>query len=149
MRTVKEILKTKGPHFNWIDGGASVRDAIGLMKAENMSYLIVREDNEYAGIISERDYTHKVILQDKHSDTTLVREIMTTDVPVVTLSDTAEQCMMLMNSSKSRYLLAFEGSQFMGVITIHDMMREAIAANEKHGAEQSEHHEKLMRDYWI
>ena len=133
MRTVKEILKSKGPHFNWVDANATVRDAIGLMKSENISYLIVRENNEYAGIITERDYTHKVILQDKHSDTTLVKEIMTVDLPVVALSDTAEQCMMLMNSSKTRYLLAFDGSAFMGVITIHDLMREAIAAHEQHG----------------
>lgn len=149
MRTVKEILKSKGPHFNWVDANATVRDAIGLMKSENISYLIVRQDNEYAGIISERDYTHKVILQDKHSDTTLVKEIMSTDMPVVALTDTAEQCMILMNSSRSRYLPAFDGSQFMGIITIHDLMREAIAASEQPGSTPSEHHENLMRDYWI
>lgn len=149
MRTVKEILKQKGPHFNFIDADRTVREAIGVMKAENISYLIVRENNEYAGIISERDYTHKVILQDKHSDTTLVREIMTCDMPIVSLNDTAEQCMKLMNSSKARYLPAYDGAEFKGVITIHDLMRAAIAELEQPGAKPQEHHENLLRDYWV
>ncbi|QEC69026.1 CBS domain-containing protein [Panacibacter ginsenosidivorans] len=149
MRTVSEILKTKGPQFNYIAPTRTVLEAVSLMKAENISYLIVRENGNYLGIICERDYTHKVILLNKHSDTTLVKEIMSTDLPVVGLSDTTEECMMLMNSSKSRYLPVFEGFEFKGVITIHDLMREAIAASEKPGAVPTEHHEKLMRDYWI
>lgn len=149
MRTVSEILKQKGPQFNYIDAEATVFEAISLMKTENISYLIVREKGEYAGIVSERDYTHKVILQNKHSDTTLVKDIMSKDLPVVGLSHTAEQCMMLINSSKSRYLPVFDGLEFKGVITIHDLMREAIAANEKPGGKHTEEHEKLLRDYWI
>ena len=149
MRTVSEILKTKGPHFNFIAPARTVIEAINLMKTENISYLIVREDGKYIGIISERDYTHKVILLNKHSDTTLVKDIMSKELPYVSLNDTAEHCMILINSSKSRYLPVFDGLEFKGVITIHDLMREAIAANEKHGAEHSEHHEKLLRDYWI
>jgi CBS domain-containing protein len=149
MRTVSEILKTKGPHFNFIAPARSVLEAINLMKAENTSYLIVRENANYLGIVSERDYTHKVILLDKHSDTTLVSDIMSKDLPCIGLHDTAEYCMKLINSSKSRYLPVFDGLEFKGVITIHDLMREAIAANEKHGAIPSEHHEKLIRDYWI
>jgi len=149
MRTVREILKQKGPCFNYIDAAATVIEAISLMKTENISYLIVRENGEYAGIISERDYTHKVILADKHSDTTCVKEIMSKDLPIANPDDTAEECMMLINSSKSRYLPVFEGLEFRGVITIHDLMREAIAASEKHQAKHSEHHEKLIRDYWI
>jgi len=149
MHNVSEILNQKGPHFNYIDAKRTVLEAISLMKTENISYLIVRENGAYAGIICERDYTHKVILQDKHSDTTLIKDIMSKDLPVAALTDTAEQCMILMNSSKSRYLPVFDGLEFRGVITIHDLMREAIAANEKQGATPSEHHEKLLRDYWI
>jgi len=149
MRTVREILKQKGPQFNYIDAKRTVLEAVNLMKTENISYLIVRENGEYAGIVSERDYTHKVILLNKHSDTTLVKEIMSKDLPVVGLDDTAEYCMILINSSKSRYLPVFDGLTFKGVITIHDLMREAIASHEKPGATPSPHHEKLLRDYWI
>ena len=91
----------------------------------------MNENEDYAGIISERDYTHKVILENKHSATTLVKEIMTKDLPLVTGSNTAEQCMVIMNAAKSRYLPVFDDMVFKGIITIHDLMREAILQNEK------------------
>ena len=131
MRTINEVLQQKGPHFNYIDANATVLEAILVMKSENISYLIVNEHEKYAGIISERDYTHKVILENKQSANTLVKEIMTKDFPVISSSNTADQCMLLMNSSKSRYLPVFDGMEFKGIITIHDLMREAILQNEK------------------
>ncbi|HEY6975885.1 MAG TPA: CBS domain-containing protein [Chitinophagaceae bacterium] len=144
MHTIHEILQRKGPHFNYIEASAFVIDALTLMKCENISYLIVTENGKYIGIISERDYAHKVILMGKHSDTTSVKEIMTTDLPIVSETDTAEQCMVLMNSSKSRYLPVFDGFNFKGIITIHDLMREAIAENQDPGkpAEKERH-------YWV
>ena len=126
MRTVKQILKQKGPYFNFIGVDDTVLDAITLMKCENISYLIVFENNNYAGIISERDYAQKVILNNKHSDTTLVKDVMTKDIPIISEGDTAEHCMILMNASKSRYLPVFDNAEFKGVITIHDLMRETI-----------------------
>ena len=131
MRTINEVLQQKGPHFNYIDANATVLQAILVMKSENISYLIVNENGKYAGIISERDYTHKVILENKQSSTTLVKEIMTKDFPIISSSDTADQCMVIMKSSKSRYLPVYDGPDFKGIITIHDLMREAILQNEK------------------
>src|SRR5690348_4073123 len=118
MRIIQEILRQKGPHFNFIEAYAFVIDALTLMKCENISYLIVTENGNYLGIISERDYAHKVILMGKHSDTTLVKEIMTTDLPIVAETETTEQCMLMMNASKSRYLPVFDGLEFKGIITI-------------------------------
>jgi len=146
MRTVNEILKQKGPHFNFIEASDTVLDAITLMKCENISYLIVFENDNYVGIISERDYAQKVILYNKQSSTTLVKEVMTKDMPIVSGEDTAEQCMMLMKASKSRYLPVFDGAVFKGVITIHDLMREAIREKlETHSAIT----EKFPQHYWI
>ena len=130
MRIVKEILKQKGSPSNYIDADDTVLKAAGRMKSENISYLIVKENDKYAGIISERDCVYKLILRDKHADTTLVKEVMTTDMPVAGLADTATECMILINSSKSRYLPVFDGAEFKGIITIHDLMREAIASKE-------------------
>ncbi|HRH49478.1 MAG TPA: CBS domain-containing protein [Panacibacter sp.] len=131
MRTINEVLQQKGPHFNYIDRNATVLEAILVMKSENISYLIVNENGNYAGIISERDYTHKVILENKQSANTLVKEIMTKDFPIISSSNTADQCMVLMNASKTRYLPVFDEMEFKGIITIHDLMREAILQNEK------------------
>jgi signal-transduction protein with cAMP-binding, CBS, and nucleotidyltransferase domain len=147
MRTIHEILQQKGPHFNYVEASAFVIDALTLMKCENISYLIVWENGNYVGIISERDYAHKVILMGKHSDTTLVKEIMTTDLPIVSETDTTEQCMLMMNASKSRYLPVFEGLNFKGIITVHDLMRESIAENQK--SDKPIEKEKLLRHYWV
>ncbi|NNV57558.1 CBS domain-containing protein [Limnovirga soli] len=134
MRTIRDVLLQKGPHFNFIDAEATVLDAIHTMKSKNISYLIVTENAQYMGIVSERDYTHKVILENKHSATTVVKEIMTRDLPIIGINNTPEECMVIMNASKSRYLPVFDGLDFKGVITIHDLMREAILQNEQSSA---------------
>jgi len=131
MRNVSAILKKKGPHSNYTSENATVLKAATLMKAKNISYLIVRKNRQYAGIISERDCVYKLILQEKPAGNTLVHEIMTIDLPVIDPDDKAEHCMDLINSSKSRYLAVFNNNKFKGIITIHDLIREAIASKEQ------------------
>lgn len=151
MTNVYEILQKKGPYFNIIDASAKVIDAITMMKAENLSYMIVFENNKYVGIFSERDYAHKVILENKRSDIALVKEIMTINFPLVASTDKAEYCMQLMNSAKTRYLPVFDGKEFKGVITIHDLMRESIAEHEKDLARKNFAADatKSEMHYWI
>jgi len=127
MRTVRDVLKTKTKPFNQVSPSTLVIDALSLLNSINLSYLVVMDGDEYKGVFSERDYSRKVILKGKHSDTTPVHEVMTTDLPIVLLSDTVEYCMNLMNSHKTRYLLAYDDLHFAGVITIHDLLRQAIA----------------------
>jgi len=126
MRTVRDILKTKTKPFNEVSPSTRVIDALKLLNSVNLSYLVVMDGDEYKGIFSERDYSRNVILKGKHSDTTRVDEVMTTDLPIVVLSDTVEYCMNLMNSHKTRYLLAYDDRDFAGVITIHDLLRQVI-----------------------
>jgi CBS domain-containing protein len=127
MRTVQNILDTKAKPFNQVPSNTLVIDALNLLSSLNMSYLIVMDGDAYKGIFSERDYSRKVILQGRHSDSTTVEEVMSTDMPVVAPTDTVEQCMMLMEQSKSRYLLVFnQDEQLLGVITIHDILRQVL-----------------------
>ncbi|HEV7333679.1 MAG TPA: CBS domain-containing protein [Flavisolibacter sp.] len=127
MRTVQNILDTKAKPFNQVTPETLVIDALSLLNSLNMSYLIVMSGEVYKGIFSERDYSRKVILQGRHSNTTTVEEVMSTDVPVVEPSHTVEQCMVLMEESKSRYLLVFdENEKLLGVITIHDILRQVL-----------------------
>ena len=147
MRTVNKILQQKGPHFNHIDENATVLDAIARMKTENISYLIVFSQGNYIGIISEKDYAQKLILNNKSIACTLVKEIMTRDLPIVSGEETGEHCMLLMNASKSRYLPVFDGPEFRGVITIHDLMREAIRDKQKIFNEAQA--EKMPQHYWV
>ena len=130
MRTVTDILESKSPAFNTISPDAKVIEALQMMNSVNLSYLIVMKDNTFSGIFSERDYSRNVILKGLHSDSCPVSEVMSTSLPVVDLHESVEKCMQLLNSHKTRYLLAFDNKDFKGVITINDVLREAIANKE-------------------
>ena len=130
MRSVANMLQNKQPSFNYIDPDAKVIEGLQMMNAVNLSYLIVKRDDNFYGIFSERDYSRNVILKGKHSDIATIKEVMNTNLPIVAMQDTAEICMQLLNSHKTRYLLAFNDKEFKGVITINDILREAIENKE-------------------
>lgn len=130
MRTVKDILDSKQKMFNTIAPDALVIAALNVLNSVDLSYLVVIDGDKYAGLFTERDYTRNVILKGRASNTTTVKEVMTVDLPMVALTDTVEKCMNLMNSHKTRYLLAFDDNTFKGVITIHDLLRQVIANKE-------------------
>ena len=138
MKTLKQILAKKPLHFNFVAPDAKVIDAIALMKIENVSYVIVMEDMNFLGILTEKDYTQKVILQNRNSSQTLVKEIMTTDLPIVTIEDSCEKSMEIMNTFKVRYLPMFEGFTFKGIISVNDLLEATI--EEKKTPEKDEHY---------
>lgn len=128
MRTVENILDTKEDASNSIGPDVMVIDALKKLISVNLSYLVVRENDQFLGIFSERDYTRKLVLEGRSSRDTVVRDVMTTNLPVVGLSKTVEDCMYLMNTRGSRYLAAFDEEHFEGIITIHDLLRQALAS---------------------
>jgi signal-transduction protein with cAMP-binding, CBS, and nucleotidyltransferase domain len=130
MITVKEMLEKKPTVYNTIEPGALVIDALTMLNSVNLSYLVVKDNNVYKGIFCERDYSRNVILKGRSSRDTKVEEVMTIYLPMVQMTDTAEHCMLTMDLHKARYLLAFEDKEFRGVITIHDLLRQAIASKE-------------------
>src|SRR5574339_1229991 len=130
MRTVRDILKNKPIVFNVVDPGMLVIDALKMLSAVNLSYLIVKKNDEFKGIFCERDYSRKVILQGRTSADTRVEEVMTVDLPVVDISDTVEYCMNLMSTHGTRYVLALENQEFAGIITIHDLLRLVLKSKE-------------------
>ena len=131
MRTVKDIIDSKSKPMNIIRPTAFVIDALHLLEAVNLSYLVVMDGDHYKGIFSERDYSRNVLLKGRNSTSSMVQDVMTIDLPEVELTDTVESCMDLMARRKARYLVAFTGSKFEGVITIHDLLRQVIANREK------------------
>ena len=130
MRTVANILLNKAPVFNNIDADAKVIEALQLMNSVNLSYLVVKHGEDFAGIFSERDYSRNVILKGLHSDTCAVKEVMSVSLPVVGLQDTVEHCMEMLNTHKTRYLIVFGDQQFKGVVTLNDVLREALENKE-------------------
>ncbi|MES1198186.1 MAG: CBS domain-containing protein [Chitinophagaceae bacterium] len=130
MRTVQDILNSKAKIFNVIEPDALVIDALTMLNSVNLSYLVVMEEDKYKGIFCERDYSRNVILKGRSSRTSLVKEVMTIDLPIVQVTDTVEFCMNFMNLNKARYLLAYNDNHFEGVITIHDLLRQVISGKE-------------------
>jgi len=127
MRTVDDLIASKPRPENIISPHVLVIDALHELDQVNLSYLIVMEGDDYKGVFSERDYSRNVVLKGRSSREAKVEEVMTTDLPVVAPDDTVEHCMILMARSKARYLVALDNSQFMGIITIHDILREVLA----------------------
>ncbi|THU30445.1 CBS domain-containing protein [Niastella caeni] len=127
MRTVDDLIASKPRPENIIKPDVLVIEALHLLDQVNLSYLIVMEGDAYKGVFSERDYSRNVVLKGRSSREAQVQEVMTTDLPVVAPNDTVEHCMTLMARSKARYLVALDNSQFMGIITIHDLLRQVLA----------------------
>lgn len=148
MRTAKDILQQKGTQFNCVNKNENVLYAIGIMKAENISYLIVKDDEDkYLGIFSERDYAHKVILEGKQSANITVCEIMSTDLANASLEDSTSKLMLLINNSKARYIPVFDGNHFAGIISIHDLLREAMADYEKGKQDLATHEMEFLKEH--
>ncbi|HJW16912.1 MAG TPA: CBS domain-containing protein, partial [Flavisolibacter sp.] len=92
MLTVKNVLESKAKPFNTVTPDTLVIDALNLLSSVNLSYLVVMQDQNYQGVFSERDYSRNVILKGRASNSTKVKEVMTTDLPIVGLNDTVEYC---------------------------------------------------------
>lgn len=126
MRTVRQLLETKSPEIHSIGPDAAVIDAIRLMAERRIGALLVMEGARLAGILSERDYARKVVLQGRSSKDTPVRDIMTVQVVSVAPQDTTEHCMQLVTDSRIRHLPVVESGQVIGVISIGDLVKAVI-----------------------
>ncbi len=122
------ILNEKGPRVWSVGGDATVFDAIKYMSEKNVGALPVLEGKRLVGIISERDYTRKVILKGKSSRETPVREIMSRQVVVARPSDTAEDSMRTMTERHIRHLPVVENGEMVGMISIGDLVNWVISA---------------------
>ncbi len=126
MKTVKQVLLDKGFVIWSIDPDATVFEALRLLAEKDIGALIVVKDEQVVGILSERDYARKVILEEKSSKNTPVREIMTPDVIGVSPEYSVEDCMALMTNKHVRHLPVFEGKKVVGVISIGDVVKSII-----------------------
>ncbi len=130
MRLVNYILKTKGNHVWSTTLDASVFDAIKLMSEKHIGALPVLESGKLVGIVSERDYTTKVILKGRSSNNTAVKVIMTAPVIYTTPDEPIERCMALMTTKRIRHLPVLEEGQMIGIISIGDLVKATIADQE-------------------
>ena len=123
-QNVVSILERKTNKLISIHPENTVMDALKLMDQYNIGSLIVMDGEKYMGVMSERDYSRKVILKGKHSQTTLVSEIMNTTTPTVSPNDSIEDCMSLVSKSQARYLPVLENDNVVGILSILDLVEE-------------------------
>jgi CBS domain-containing protein len=126
--TIGEILNHKGNNVWSVTPETTVFDAIHMMADKNVGALLVIQGEKLIGIISERDYTRKVILQGKSSKQTSVKEILSSHVVEVSPSHTVEECLHLMTDHRVRHLPVLDGGKIIGVVSIGDLVNWIISA---------------------
>lgn len=126
--TIREILGHKGAATWTISPDATVFDAIQLMAEKNIGALLVTKDDKLLGIVSERDYTRKVILMGRSSKGTPVRAILSGGVINVTPEHTVDECLRLMTVHRVRHLPVLDGEKIAGVVSIGDLVNWIISA---------------------
>lgn len=131
MKKVADILSRKGKNITNVAPGTSVLDALKIMADQNIGSVVIMEGSQYLGILTERDYSRKVILKGKSSTDTKAQEIMSSDIPRITPNDTIEYCMQLMSDKNIRYLPVFEADSLSGIISINDVVKETILAQQE------------------
>ena len=131
MTTVRHILQEKGAAVWTIPPDASVRDAVKMMDKNDVGLLVIVNGDDLVGIVSERDIARKVILKEKSSDTTPVKDIMTTDVVTITPDQSIDTCMALMTGKHIRHLPVIDGKKLAGLISIGDVVKATIIEKEQ------------------
>jgi predicted transcriptional regulator len=131
MKKVADVIARKGGNVTNVSPETTVLEALKIMAEQNIGSVMVMENGQYKGIMTERDYSRKVILKGKSSTDTKVSEIMSSDLPRVTPSDSIDYCMQLMSDKNIRYLPIFEGEQLSGILSINDVVRETILSHEE------------------
>ena len=128
MNTVAQLLARKSLFLVTIEPGSPVVEALEKMAEKNIGALVVMEGTRYMGIVTERDYSRKVALKGKNSNSTPVEEIMTTNLPVLSPADSTEHCMELMSDKNIRYMPVFENKEIVGLISMSDVVKGMISA---------------------
>lgn len=126
MRTVRQMLVSKGPEVYSVGPDDAVVEAIKLMAMKEVGAVLVVESGRLVGIVSERDYARKIVLHGRSSSDTPVRDIMTAEVVTVGLDHDVDRCMQLVTDRRIRHLPVLEGGEVVGVISIGDLVKAKI-----------------------
>ncbi|MDQ3057329.1 MAG: CBS domain-containing protein [Pseudomonadota bacterium] len=126
MRTVRQLLGSKTPEIHVIGPDVPVIDAVRLMADKRIGAVLVMQGERLVGILSERDYARKVVLQGRSSADTPVRDIMTAEVVCIALNDSTDRCMQIITDSRIRHLPVLENDAVVGIVSIGDLVKAVI-----------------------
>ena len=125
--TVNSILRHKGRQVWSVSPDESVFQAVSLMADKDIGALVVIAGETPVGIISERDYARKVVLQGRSSQNTPVRDIMTSPVVSVSPNHTVDECMRIVTAKRIRHLPVVQDEKVVGVVSIGDLVQRVIS----------------------
>lgn len=131
MAMLSQLLGAKGHEVYSVAPGASVLEAVRLMAERHIGALLVIDDGRLVGILSERDYARKVVLNGRNSTSTAVREIMSAPVVTVAPEKTVDDAMRLMTARRIRHLPVVRGEAVVGVVSIGDLVK-AVIEDQRH-----------------
>lgn len=123
MTQVAEILAEKGRGLLKIEADASILEAVEQMVEANVGSLLVTESGEVTGIVTERDYLRRVVVEGRTDRETPVREIMSSPLIVVTPQTSVDECMALMTNRRIRHLPVVDGGKVAGIVSIGDVVK--------------------------
>jgi CBS domain-containing protein len=130
MANVQQLLNGKSNQVWTTDPDDTVFDAIRMMADKDVGALVVIEDGKPIGIFTERDYARKVVLEDRQSKTTPVRDVMSTRIVCASPEQTIEECMAVMTDKRVRHLPVLEDGKLAGIVSIGDLVKSRIADQE-------------------
>lgn len=127
MKSVNDILKSKGNDIWSVKPDNTVYESLQLMADKGIGSLLVMDGEKLVGIVTERDYARKVILEGKSSKNSTVAEVMTTRVLCVSPERTVDECMALMTDKRARHLPVLDHKRVVGVVSIGDLVKAMIS----------------------
>ena len=136
---LSSILEGKSGDVLEIDGDATVFEAITKMVEANVGSLLVTDEDEIVGIMTERDYLRRVTLEGRTDKETAVRDIMSSPVYVATPDTQIDECMALMTDRRIRHVPVVDEGNVVGVVSIGDLV--------KYTSKQQEFEIKYLTDY--
>ncbi|NOX88707.1 MAG: CBS domain-containing protein [Calditrichaeota bacterium] len=139
MKTMRSILMRKGHQVWTIGAEATALDALKKMAEKNVGALLVTNDDQVLGIVSERDCARKLDVQGRKAESTKVKEIMTKNVLFLDIGNTAEEAMAIMINKRVRHLPVFEDKKLVGIISVGDVVK-AVIDQQKFTIEQLENY---------
>ncbi len=130
VKTIRDVLQGKGGETFSIEAHATVFSALEMMARKDVGALLVMNDSQLIGILSERDYARKVILKGLSSPQTSVREIMTKTIFYARPEQTVEECMLVMTEKRCRHLPVLDHEKLVGLVSIGDLVKASLAEKE-------------------
>ena len=127
MKTAGQLLTIKGNKIHFIAPNSDVYEALVMMDKHHVGALLVLEAEKLVGIFTERDYARNVALKGKTSKTTLVSEVMTSEIITIGPEKSLEDCMNVMTENRVRHLPVLEKGHVIGVLSIGDLVKETIS----------------------